>query len=405
MSLVKKILSEKFQAKNEEINNFFAEKYSLTKPLFYSSVDIRHSGNKIVPVDTNLFPAGFNLLSENQANKATDEVKKYLDTYYQGKNKIIIIAEAHDRNKFYLQNLKTIKNIVEKTGAEVNLARLDIENEIELETADGSFIKILPITRNNENKLSTPNFTADLIISNNDFSSGSPDILKKLSQPIFPPVGMGWYRRRKTSHFDTYEILAREFCRKIDVDLFHITALFRKCGKVNFKSKDGLDCVSENVNEILRRLKAKYREYKIEQEPYVFIKANSGTYGMGIMVVKSAAEVLEINKKERHSMNNIKEGVENTEVVIQEGVPTIDEYEGKPAEPMAYLVNGNVISCNYRINSNQDAYGNLNSKGMSFVNFECTEENRGLVCPVEAVIARLASLAGSQECYEINWEI
>ena len=406
MSLVKKILAEKISSRKDEIDGFFAEKYSVTKPLFYASVDIRHSGYKIVPVDTNLFPAGFNLLTERQKQLATQQVKIYLEQNFSGKNKILIIPENHDRNKYYLQNVKTLKQIVEGAGTEVELGRIDIQNEVELETADGSFLKIQPINRT-ENKASASGFEPDLVIVNNDFSSGSPEILRKLNnQPIFPPIGMGWYRRRKSSHFDTYEILAREFCRKFDIDIFQISAQFRRCGKINFKEKEGLDCVAENVEELLRRLRAKYREYKIENEPYAFVKANSGTYGMGIMVVKSGAEILEINKKERHSMNSIKEGVENTEVVIQEGVPTIDSYEDKPAEPMIYLVNGNPISCNYRINSNQDAFGNLNSKGMEFIQFDCEEKSAGeLNCPVQGLIAKLASLAASQECYEINWVI
>ena len=33
-------------------------------PPFYASVDLRNAGYKLAPVDTNLFPAGFNQLSQ-----------------------------------------------------------------------------------------------------------------------------------------------------------------------------------------------------------------------------------------------------------------------------------------------------------------------------------------------------
>ncbi|HCR86070.1 MAG TPA: glutamate--cysteine ligase, partial [Alphaproteobacteria bacterium] len=171
MSLVKKILAEKISSRKDEIDGFFAEKYSVTKPLFYASVDIRHSGYKIVPVDTNLFPAGFNLLTERQKQLATQQVKIYLEQNFSGKNKILIIPENHDRNKYYLQNVKTLKQIVEGAGTEVELGRIDIQNEVELETADGSFLKIQPINRT-ENKASASGFEPDLVIVNNDFSSG-----------------------------------------------------------------------------------------------------------------------------------------------------------------------------------------------------------------------------------------
>lgn len=404
-SQVKEYIANKISGKKDEIEEFFASKYQVTKPVFYSSVDVRHSGYKIVPVDTNLFPAGFNLLTKNQAKAASLQVSNYFKKNQPETKNIILIIEAHDRNKFYLQNVKSLKNIIEEAGFNIVPARVDIDEKIALETADGGIIEVFPLNKNG-NDLFADGVKADAIIVNNDFSTGSPDILKSLNAPIFPPVGMGWYQRRKSSHFNSYEILAREFCRKFDIDIFTTTAMFRKCGKINFKSREGMECVAENINEILLRLKAKYREYKIEYDPYVFVKANSGTYGMGIKVIKSASEILEINKKERHSMNSIKEGQLNNEVIIQEGVPTIDEFEGNPAEPMIYMVNGNVISCNYRLNKNQDEFGNLNSKGMDFIQFECSEEGGAEnQCPVQSTIARLATLAASQECYENNWQI
>lgn len=403
-SQVKEYIASKISNRKDEVEEFFAGKYQVTKPIFYSSVDIRHSGYKIVPVDTNLFPAGFNLLTENQAKAASLQVKNYFADSKETK-KIILVIEAHDRNKFYLQNVKSLKDIIESAGFNVVPARIDISEKVILETADGGTIEVFPLNREGNN-LCADKIKADAIIVNNDFSTGSPDVLKNLKVPIFPPIGMGWYQRRKSSHFNSYEILAREFCRKFDIDIFTTAAMFRKCGKINFKSKEGLECVAENINEILLRLKAKYREYKIEYDPYVFVKANSGTYGMGIKVIKSASEIFEINKKERHSMNAIKEGQINNEVIIQEGVPTIDGFEGNPAEPMIYMVNGNVVSCNYRLNKNQNEFGNLNSKGMDFIQFECSEEGGDEnQCPVQSTIARLATLAASQECYENNWQI
>ena len=104
-------------------------------------------------------------------------------------------------------------------------------------------------------------------------------------------------------------------------------------------------------------------------------------------------------------MNVIKEGVENSEVIIQEGVPTIDNFEGNPAEPLVYLVNSNPVGCNYRLNKNQDKFGNLNSSGMEFMTFDKDESNNNMNCPVQELIARLASLAAAFECYEQNWDI
>lgn len=62
----------------KSINNWFEAKFNgLTSP-FYSSIDLRNSGYKIVPVDANLFPAGFNNLSEESRTMAARLIKAIL---------------------------------------------------------------------------------------------------------------------------------------------------------------------------------------------------------------------------------------------------------------------------------------------------------------------------------------
>ncbi len=403
---IKKEIYSIIKENSPQINRWIEDKYGKTPTLFYSSVDIRHSGYKIVPVDTNLFPAGFNLLSEKQKATASEQAKKYIEKYYSGKNKVMVYPESHTRNKFYLENVYNIVEILKNAGLEVVVARHDLESESEIfETATGKTIETFKAI-NEGGKVRTKDFVPDMIVANNDFSAGSPEILKKVEdQPIFPPVGMGWYIRRKSSHFDTYANIAREFGREFNLDPWLISAEHTKCGKVNFKQREGLECIATNVDKLIWKIQNKYNEYGIEEEPYVFIKANSGTYGMGIMNVKSGEEVLEINKKARHTMNNTKDSQENSEVIIQEGIPTIDVTKGKPSEPMVYLVNSQPVGCNYRLNNNQSKFGNLNSKGMEFVNFESEETGSDSDCPVQSLIAKLASLAAARECYESNWTI
>ncbi len=402
---IKQILAEKTQGRKEYLEQFFSSRYQHTKPLFYSSVDIRNSGAKMVPVDTNLFPAGWNLLSENQRHKASEEVNNYFKTFHPGKKKVLIIPESHTKNKYYLLNVQRLSKILEEAGLDVKIGNISITEKFEEEIFPGEKITMYPVEKI-DNQLRSDGFIADVIVNNNDLSGGRPDIITHLKhQPIIPPVGLGWFRRRKSQHFGTYDVLAKEFAREFDIDSWQISAYYERCGHINFKEKSGLDAVANAVENIIAKTANKYKQYGINDEPYAFIKANSGTYGMGIMVVKSAEEVLEINKKKRHSMNVIKEGVENSEVVVQEGIATRDEYQGKPAEPMVYSVNAMPIGCTYRLNSNQDKYGNLNSSGMEFISFDSMESENGADCPSQSIIARLASLAAARECYVENWEI
>ena len=68
MSHIIETLDTLFSSKEKDIDAWFEKQYKNSPPPFYSSVDLRHSGYKIAPVDTNLFPAGFNNLSEKGLN-------------------------------------------------------------------------------------------------------------------------------------------------------------------------------------------------------------------------------------------------------------------------------------------------------------------------------------------------
>jgi glutamate--cysteine ligase len=401
---IKKILSDLLIDRKEEIDAWFKEKYSSNRPFFYSSVDVRHSGYKIVPVDTNLFPGGFNILSESQVKTGVQKAREYIEKYHSGAKKVLIIPENHTRNLYYLENVATLRDIISNAGFEVQVANLEIAEDTTLQTIKERPLELKKLSRT-ENKLHVGDFVADLILVNNDLSSGLPAILENLTQPIIPPVELGWFRRRKTNHFDSYNILTRDFASRFNIDKWFISTIFTRSKNINFREKEGLSKVAEQVDSVLKQIAEKYKQYGITEEPYVFVKADSGTYGMGIMVVKSANEILEINKKERHSMNTIKEGQLNTEVVIQEGVPTIDVVNNAAAEPLIYLIGGDAIGCTYRVNENQDRFGNLNSRGMVFENNPCSEEKAERDCPVQSFIARLATLAAVRECYEQNWDI
>jgi len=57
--------------------------------------------------------------------------------------------------------------------------------------------------------------------------------------------------------------------------------------------------LAEKVADMLDKIRLKYDEYHIDQPPFVIVKADAGTYGMGIMTVKSPDDVRELNRKQR----------------------------------------------------------------------------------------------------------
>lgn len=379
---------------HQKVAAWFDAKLAGRQPFFYSSVDIRNSGHKVAPVDTNLFPAGFNNLSGDAVKNASEQARKYFEQYYPDAKKVAVLTENFSRNKFYWDNISALKKIIEQSGREVVLTVDDPEMPSEVESQTNGMVKLSRIE----------DLNADLVILNRDLTSGTPAHLLKLNKPIIPSPSMGWHTRRKSQHFDSYDILARDFAAEFGFDPWLISTIQKQCGQIDFKKGEGLEELAREVDGILAEITKKYAEYGVKTDPYVYIKSDSGTFGMGIMTVKSGAEVLDMNKKLRNKMDRIKEGVQNTEVIIQEGVPTIDEIDGKPAEPFLYCINNKPVGAILRINENRDEFGNLNSAGMYFEPVNCTEIAHPCEFSPLGLIARMASLAAVYEVSNIKVE-
>ena len=125
--------------------------------------------------------------------------------------------------------------------------------------------------------------------------------------------------------------------------------------------------LAAEVDEFLGRIVAKYESLGIEKEPVAFIKNDRGTYGLGIMAVRSGDELLNLSNRKFKKLMYSKGGVDVENFLIQEGVPTaLKTDEGSPVEPVVYLVDGEAASWFYRINSKKGDMDNLNSPSAQF---------------------------------------
>jgi len=425
-------LTNLYDTRGDEVESWLAEQRAIAAPYFYSSVDLRHSGLRIAPVDTNLFPAGFNNLSPAARIRATRQIAGYMAEHFPSAKNILIIPENHTRNLAYFDNLATLETLCKNAGFAVKIGSLALEEKTDFISANGEIITQYPLISQsslrgaisdvaiqksqdwiasplarNDKLIGISNYIPDVIIMNNDMTAGVPEILNGVSQPIIPPTNMGWFQRHKSRHFSEYHKLAADFSEKFGIDEWLISALSKQCGMVDFKDKDSLECLAKSVDKIITKAQKKHEQYGITDVPYVYIKADSGTYGMGIMTVASGAEVLELNKKERNKMQVIKEGARVSEVIIQEGIPTIDKIENAPAEPMIYLIEGVPVGGMYRINDQRDTLGNLNAAGMRFTGM-CDEAEKiqgewkkmkNCNFHAHGIIASIAALAAGREVY------
>jgi glutamate--cysteine ligase len=340
-----------------------------TRAPFYASVDLRNAGFKLAPVDTNLFPAGFNNLNPAFLPLCIQAIQSAIEHTCPRAARVLLVPESHTRNPFYLESLATLRDIVLKAGFEVRIGSLlpNLESPSDIILASGRTLRLEPIVRDGDT-VSVAGFTPCMVLLNNDLSEGVPAVLEGLEQPVVPPLAMGWSSRLKSQHFEQYREVVTEFAELVDIDPWLIDPYFRQCGEINFMKREGEDCLAKNVDALLTTIQHKYDEYGLDKRPFVVVKADAGTYGMGIMSVYSSEQVRELNRKQRTKMAASKGGQEVTKVILQEGVYSFETWgaEEAVAEPVVYMIDHYVVGGFYRVHKNRGVDENLNAPGMHF---------------------------------------
>lgn len=412
-------LEKRMLASMPDIEHWFRSQWLDHSAPFYASVDLRNSGFKLAPVDTNLFPAGFNNLNPEFLSLSVQAAMVAIEKICPEAHRLLIIPENHSRNTYYLRNVVELANLLKAAGLDVRIGSLspEITEPTTLTAQEGRTLLLEPLVREG-NRIKLKNtelgdFDSCAILLNNDLSGGIPDILKNLEQDLIPPLHAGWHTRRKTKHFAAYNGVVADFSKLLNIDEWLLNPYFESCEEIDFNARTGEECLAIKVEGLLAKIKTKYQEYGITQEPYVIIKADAGTYGMGIMTVKSAEEVRGLNRKKRNKMSVIKEGQQVTEVIIQEGVYTFESINDAVAEPVVYMMDHFVIGGFYRVHTSRDADENLNAPGAHFVSLafekpctlpDCADAPDTVPNRFYAygVVARLALLAAAIELEETD---
>ena len=404
------MLEKKILGASEDIERWLEIKWQEHTPPFYGSVDLRNSGFKLAPVDMNLFPGGFNNLTDDSLPVCAKAAKEILDKLCPKAKSVLLIPENHTRNLFYLQNVAYLITLLRQAGLEVRIGSLFAEVTFPVTTGLPSGFSFLlePLVRK-DGHLKLADFDPCLILLNNDLSAGIPEILKDIEgQSLLPPLHAGWALRRKSNHFAAYDEVTEAFAQLISIDPWLINPYFSVCNHVNFHERQGEECLSANVDAVLQLVREKYREYGVDKTPFVVVKADAGTYGMGVMTVKDASEIVGLNRKQRNKMSVIKEGLNVSQVIVQEGVHTCEQVGNSTAEPVVYMIGRHVVGGFYRIHPNRGIDENLNAPGMTFKPFDsansCSLPDRSRKQDetsnrfyVYGVIARLEQLAAAVE--------
>ena len=398
------------------IERWFRLEWMEHTPPFYCSVDIRNAGFKLAPVDTNLFPGGWNNLTDEMLPLAVQAAMAAIEKICPEARNLLIIPENHTRNTHYLASVLQLKRIFTMAGLNVRIGSIspEIKKTLSITLPLGDEVKLEPVIRT-KRRLGLKDFDPCTILLNNDLSTGVPGIVEELyEQYLLPPLHAGWNVRRKSRHFQSYEEVSKRFGKLLGIDPWLINPMFGRVENIDFAEGTGMDALAEQVDVILSKVRRKYKEYGIKEKPFAVVKADNGTYGMGVMTVRDAKELAALPRKSRNKMGVIKDGQTVHDVIVQEGVLTYERMHNAVAEPVVYMMDRYVVGGFYRMHPERGEDENLNAPGAGYVPLAFQQSNHlpqasarpGASAPnrfyMYGVIARLAMLAASYELEATN---
>ncbi|OYU46562.1 MAG: glutamate--cysteine ligase [Burkholderiales bacterium PBB4] len=381
------------------IERWFRLEWMEHTPPFYCSVDVRNAGFKLAPVDTNLFPDGWNNLTKPMLPLAVQAAMAAIEKICPEARNLLVVPQNHVRNTFYLSNLAQLRQIFQMAGLNVRIGSIspDIKKSTAIALPNGESITLEPVTRT-RGRIGVKDFDPCTILLNNDLSAGVPGILEDLhEQYLLPPLHAGWASRRNSTHAKCFEEVAKRFGKLVGVDHWLVTPMTERLGPVDLSTEAGFQKLSHGVDALLAKIKKKYKEYGIKEKPFVVVKDDNRSNGMGLLSVRDAKDLAPLKDAAEH------------DILLQEGVLTYERVNDGVAEPVVYMMDRYVVGGFYRVHADRSMHENLNTPGSSYVPLAFAESTHlpqpgvrpGASAPnrfyMYGVIARLAMLAASYE--------
>ncbi len=393
------------------IERWFRLEWMEHTPPFYSAVDIRNAGFKLAPVDTSLYPGGWNNLTEDMLPLAVQAAQAAIEKICPEARNLLVIPENHSLNTFYLANVARLVRIFHMAGLNVRVGSIDpaIKSPKKIELPNGESVCLEPVVRT-KRRLGLKHFDPCTILLNNDLSAGTPGILEDLhEQYLLPPLHAGWTVRRKSNHLHSYEEISKRFGKLLGIDPWLINPMYSRAADVSITGGQGIDVLTSHVDALLTRVRRKYKEYGINEKPFVVVKTDDGSTGMGVLTVRDAKEIEALARRAQARAAETEEGRAPQDLIVQEGVLTNERVHNGVAEPVVYMMDRYVVGGFYRVHAERNPDENLNLPGASFVPLAFSESAHlpqpgakpGASAPnrfyMYGVIGRLAMVAASYE--------
>ena len=395
------------------IERWFRLEWMEHTPPFYTSVDVRNAGFKLAPVDTNLFPDSWNILTPAMLPLAVQAAQAAIEKICPEARNLLIIPDNQLGNSFYLTNLAQLRQVFQMAGLNVRIGSIspDVKKSVSINLPNGESITLEPVVRTRF-RIGVKDFDPCTILLNNDLRAGVPGILEDLhEQYLLPPPHAGWTNRRKSAHSKAFEEVSKRFGKLIGVDHWLINPMFDKCADVDFSSTEGVQGLIDKTEGLLAKIRKKHKEYGIKEKPFVVLKPDNGDPRMNILTVRDAKDLETLRTQALCSGVGApaKDSSAVFEVLIQEGVLTCERVNDAVAEPVVYMMDRYVVGGFYRVHPKRNVDESLNAPGSSFVPLAFAESTHlpqpgvkpGASAPnrfyMYGVIGRLAMLAASYE--------
>ncbi len=397
-------LEERLDDSWDRIESFLETALGDHTPPVYLSSDVRDAGYKTASVDTNAFPAGFNNLCPGDRSTAATTMREYLDRHHPDTRRVLLLPENHTRNPHYLHNVDHLSQILEEAGIDHTIGSADPEVVYAVQgtaTPEGHILRYELVVCK-DGTLVAGSKEIDLVLSNNDFTTGAPTPLSTCGTATIPSPDLGWATRSKAKHFALYNHLAKNVARVAGLEPWRLTLETQSVGPLDFKKREGLEALADTVDTMIADMKSRNETHGIDEKPHVFIKDVAGTYGMGIMVASSGEDVRTMNNRARQKMDKGKYGHKVSHVIVQEAVPTQQKVDGVSAETVAYLIGTDPVGAFMRLHDKRGDMENLNQPGMRFmpicIHGDCADPTQAgcverRLTRREQLASRLAALA------------
>lgn len=394
------------------IERWFRLEWMEHTPPFYSAVDLRNAGFKLAPVETDLFPGGWNHLSRETLPLAVQAAMAAIEKICPEARNLLIVPANDPQDSAYLANLAQLQRIFNRAGLHVRVGSISPEicQPTRIALPDGDSVMLEPALRS-KRRLGLQDFDPCTILLNNDLPAGAPGILEDLhEQYLLPPLHAGSSVRRKSNHCKNYEEVAKRFGKLLGIDHWLLCPLYSACAAVDWDGGQGFDRLQASVEVLLGKLRRKHKEYGIKDKPFVIVKANQGSDGPGSITVRELKDLDSAHAAQRK--RGKKEcggcGLPAGELIVQEGLATQERLRDAAAEPVVYMMDRYVVGGFYRAHAQRGSDQSLDAPGARCVPL-AFEHNAfmphtpqpGASAPnrfyMYGVVARLAMLAASYE--------